>query len=252
MAGGCRAIDSGFRGIRIGHGSRPRPVRRRTSFDRRHRSAVPAGSTENERCAVGEVVHHGAHSFEELRFWARCELSIDVTAPVLSEHAATSGGGRCTRENFWQQTAESGTSPRMRPRKTMKIESLTLSIILLFAVLFDCGIGSASATDFCIELTRTEINHMQERRGDANACAGDESSDIKNATRDLARSNANNAIASQCLNDVTLTIGQQACARIGLVANTSPNNLWTDFPPAAKPNADSVRYIGRGVGGARA
>jgi hypothetical protein len=131
----------------------------------------------------------------------------------------------------------------------MKIESLTLNIFVLFAVLFDCGIGSASATDFCIELATTEINHRQERRGDANACAGDESSDIKNAARDLARSNANNAIASQCLNDVTLTIGQQACARFSLVANTSPNNLWTDFPPAAKPNADNVRYIGRGIGG---
>jgi hypothetical protein len=131
----------------------------------------------------------------------------------------------------------------------MKIESLTLSIIVLFAVLFDREIRSASATDFCIELTRTEINHRQERRGDANACAGDESSDIKNAARYLARSNANNAVASQCLNNVTLTIGQQACARISLVANTSPNDLWTDFPPAAEPNADNVRYIGRGVGG---
>jgi len=129
----------------------------------------------------------------------------------------------------------------------MKTESLTLNIIVLFTVLFDCGIRAASATDFCIELTTTKIR--AERRGDANACAGDESADIKNAARDVARSNANNAIASQCLNDVTLTIGQQACARISLVANTSPNNLWTDFPPAAKPNADNVRYIGRGVGG---
>lgn len=128
----------------------------------------------------------------------------------------------------------------------MKIESLTLSIIVLFAVPY-CGIGSASAADFCIELTTTEINHRQERRGDANACAGDESSDIKNAARDLARSNANNAIASQCLNNVTLTIGQRACARIRLVANTSPNSLWNDFTPAAKSNADYVRYIGRGV-----
>jgi hypothetical protein len=34
-----------------------------------------------------------------------------------------------------------------------------------------------------------------------------------------------------------------------LVANASPNNPWTDAPPAAKPSADSVRYIGRGVGG---
>jgi hypothetical protein len=136
----------------------------------------------------------------------------------------------------------------MGPRKTVKIESLTPNIIVLFVVFFGFEIRSASATDFCIELTTTEINHRQERRGDANACAGDESSDIKNAARDLARSNANNAIASQCLNNVTLAIGQRACARISLVANTSPNNLWTDFSPAAKPSADNVRYIGPGVG----
>jgi hypothetical protein len=150
----------------------------------------------------------------------------------------------------WQQAAESGMQvPERDLEKRRKSNLLPFPLLCFFAVLFDCEIRSASATDFCIELTTTEINHRQERRGDANACAGDESSDIKNAARDLARSNANNAVASQCLNNVTLTIGQQACARISLVANTSPNNLWTDFAPAAKPNADNVRYIGRGVGG---
>jgi hypothetical protein len=162
-------------------------------------------------------------------------------------HRETFTRGRRTRKLLAANGRKRYASPRTGPRKTMKTESLTLNIIVLFTVIFDCGIRAASATDFCIELTTTKIR--AERRGDANACAGDDSADIKNAARDVARSNANNAIASQCLNDVTLTIGQQACARISLVANISPNNSWTDFPPAAKANADSVRFIGRGVGG---
>lgn len=246
MAGGCRAIASGFRGIRIGHGNRPK----NSATSDIVRSPSPLRGQDQPECAVtGEVVHHRTHSFEELVSWARCELSIDVTASVSVSMQqlveAVGAPGKLQAANGKKRYA----SPRTRPRKTMKIESLTLNVIVLFAVLFDCGIGSASATDFCIELTTTEINHRQERRGDANACAGDESSDIKNAARDLARSNASNAIASRCLNDVTLTIGQQACARISLVANTSPNNLWTDFPSATKPNADNVRYVDRGVGG---
>jgi hypothetical protein len=131
----------------------------------------------------------------------------------------------------------------------MKIVSIALNIIVLFTVLFDGGLRSASATDFCIELTAAEFNHRQERRGDENACAGNESSNIKKAARDLARNNANNAIVSQCLNNVTSTIGQRACARANLVANTSLNNSWADFPPAAKSSADKVRYIGRGIAG---
>ncbi|SDS75623.1 hypothetical protein SAMN05444158_3090 [Bradyrhizobium canariense] len=134
-------------------------------------------------------------------------------------------------------------------RRAMKIGSHTCVIIALFAAVFGCGISLVSATDFCIELTGIGFNRGHERRGDENACAGDESLNIKGVARDRARNNANNAIASQCLRDVTHTIGQQACARINLVANTSPNNLWADFPPAAKPNADNVRYIGRGVEG---
>jgi hypothetical protein len=131
----------------------------------------------------------------------------------------------------------------------MKTGSLACNIIALLAAVLGCGISSVSATDFCIELTGVEFNRGHERRGDENACAGDKSSNIKDAARDRARNNASNAIASQCLKDVTYTMGQQACARINLVVNTSANNLWTDVPPAAKPSADSVRYIGRGVGG---
>jgi hypothetical protein len=131
----------------------------------------------------------------------------------------------------------------------MKIGSLACNIVGLFAAVLVCGISSVSASDFCIELTGIAFNRGHERRGDENACAGDKSSNIKDVARDRARNNASNAIASQCLSNVTYTMGQQACARIDLVANTSPNNPWTDLPPAAKPNADNVRYIGRGVGG---
>jgi hypothetical protein len=163
-------------------------------------------------------------------------------------HRETLTRGQRTTETSGSKRQNAACKCRNGTSKSNEIESLTLNIIVLFVVVFGCEIRSASATDFCIELTTTEINHRQERREGPNACAGDDSSDIKNAARDLARSNANNAIASQCLNNVTLTIGQRACARIRLVANTSPNSLWTNFPAAAKPNADYVRYIGRGVG----
>jgi hypothetical protein len=102
-------------------------------------------------------------------------LCCSLTPSSRDTHAGSAHQG-----NFWQQTAESGMQvPEWDFEKTMKIESLTLNIIVLFAVLIDCEIRSASAADFCIELTTTEINHGQERRGDANACAGDDSSDIK-------------------------------------------------------------------------
>src|SRR6266550_3336914 len=56
------------------------------------------------------------------------------------------------------------------------------------------------------------------------------------------------AIAPQCLNNITPSIGQQACNRVNLVANTSTNNSWVNSPPAPKPNANEVKYIGRGIG----
>jgi len=139
--------------------------------------------------------------------------------------------------------------PKEGHRQAMKIGPLTCNMIALFAAVFCCGISSVSGADFCIELPGSEFNRGHERRGDADACAGDVSSNIKDVARDRARNNANNAIASQCLRNVTHTIGQQACARLNLVANTSPNSRWTDFPPAANTNADNVRYVGRGVGG---
>jgi hypothetical protein len=246
MAGGCRAIASGFRGIRIGHGNRPGTVRRRTSFDRRHRCGVPTGSTRvcgnGRSCPLSNALLRRVALLGALRVVYRCHSLCVGEHEQLVE--AVGAPGKLLAANGRMRCASVGTGLR----KTVKIESLTPNIIVLFVVLFGFEIRSASATDFCIELTTTEINHRQERRGDANACAGDESTDIKNAARGLARSNANNAIASQCLNDVTLAIGERACARIRLVANTSPNSLWTDFPPAAKPNADNVRYIGPGVG----
>jgi hypothetical protein len=132
----------------------------------------------------------------------------------------------------------------------MKIGSLALTVVTLSAAPIDYGIGSAFATDFCIELTATEFNRRAERRGDDNACAGSHSLEIKAKARDRARDNANNAIAPQCLDSVTPGIAQRACARVNLAANTSANSSWTDSPPASKPGADKVRYIGHGTGSA--
>ena len=117
-------------------------------------------------------------------------------------------------------------------REAMKIGSLALTVVALSAAPLDYGTRSAWATDFCVELTATEFNHRLERRGDDNACAGSDSSDIKAMARERARDNANNAIASRCLDNVTFDIGKQACTRVNLVANSSPDNSWVDSPPA--------------------
>lgn len=132
----------------------------------------------------------------------------------------------------------------------MKIGSLALTVVALYATPLAHGTRSAFATDFCVELTAAEFNHRAERRGDDNACAGSHSSNIKAIARDRARDNANNAIASRCLNNVTPSIGQRACTRVNLVADASPDSSWVDSPPAPKPVADKVRYIGHGIGSA--
>ena len=127
----------------------------------------------------------------------------------------------------------------------MKVGSLALAVVALCATPLAYEIRSAFATDFCVELTASEFNHRAERRGDDNACAGSHSSDVEAIARDRASDNANNAIASQCLNNVTPSIGQQACTRVNLVANTSANSSWVDSPPAPKPSANKVKYIGQ-------
>ncbi|HWL73193.1 MAG TPA: hypothetical protein VNQ74_04930, partial [Burkholderiaceae bacterium] len=129
----------------------------------------------------------------------------------------------------------------------MKVGSLALVVVALCAPAVSHGIASAFATDFCVELTAAEFNRRAERRGNDNACAGSHSSSIiKAKARDRARDNANNAIASQCLGNVTPDIAQQACTRVNLAANTSANSSWVNSPPAPKPSADRVRYIGHG------
>ena len=137
-----------------------------------------------------------------------------------------------------------------RCRKTMKVGSLALAVVALYALPVAYGIGAAFATDFCIELTASEFNRRVERRGDDNACAGSHSSKIKAKARDRARDNANSAIAPLCLDNVTPGIAERACARANLVTNSSANSSWVDFPPAPKPRADKVRYIGHGNGSA--
>jgi hypothetical protein len=131
----------------------------------------------------------------------------------------------------------------------MKVGSLALAAVL-YAPAVGYGIGSAFATDFCVELTATEFNHRAERRGDDNACAGSRSSNIRAKARDRAGDNASNAIAPQCLNNVVPGIAQRACTRVSLVTNTSANSSWVASPPAPKPSADKVRYIGQGIGSA--
>src|SRR5882757_3444012 len=118
------------------------------------------------------------------------------------------------------------TTVRARTREVMKIGSLALAVVALHALPVGYGIRPAFATDFCVELTANEFNRRAERRGDDNACAGSRSSEIKAKAKDRARDNANNAIASQCLDNVSPSIAQQACTRVNLVANTSANSSW--------------------------
>jgi hypothetical protein len=132
----------------------------------------------------------------------------------------------------------------------MKVGSLALAVVALCAPAVSHVSGPAFATDFCIELTAAEFNRRAERRGDDNACAGDLSSNIRARARDRARDNASNAIAAQCLSNVTPGIGQRACGRVQLVANTSANSSWAASPPESKPSADKVRYVGQGTGSA--
>lgn len=126
----------------------------------------------------------------------------------------------------------------------MKIASRALTIVALCAASLDCGAGSAYAAAFCVELTASEFNHRSNRRGDDNACAGDKNSNIEETARERARDNASNAVARQCLNNVTPQILRQACTRVNLIPNTAPDAGWANFPPAAKFSANKVKYIG--------
>jgi hypothetical protein len=130
----------------------------------------------------------------------------------------------------------------------MKIAPRALAIAALFAAGPDCGIRLAYAAAYCVELTASEFNHSSNRRGDDNACAGDQKSNIEGTARDRARNNANDAVTQQCLNNVTLRISRRACRRVNLIGNTSPDAKWVDVPPAAKSDANKVKYIGRGTG----
>ena len=159
--------------------------------------------------------------------------------------------GRCAGTLLAADAGTRYTTVRARGhREAMRVRSLALAAVALYALAVGYGTRSALAADFCVELTATELNRRAERRGDDNACAGSHSPDIKSRARDRARDNANNAVAQQCLSDVTPGIAQRACTRVNLVANTSANSSWADSPPATKPRADKVRYIGRGTGSA--
>jgi hypothetical protein len=128
------------------------------------------------------------------------------------------------------------------------ITPYAVTIVAFLAANVDFGIRSAHAEAFCVELTASEFNHSSNRRGDQSACAGDKTN-LEGAARDRARSNANDAIARQCLNGVTIQIMRQACSRVNLTTNTSPDLKWDNAPPAAKFSADKVKYIGSAVAG---
>ena len=96
-----------------------------------------------------------------------------------------------------------------------KIARYAVAIVTLLAASLDFWIGSARADAYSVELTAAEFDHSSNRRGgDQNACAGDKSG-IEGTARDRARSNANDAIARQWLNRVTLRIMREACSRGG-------------------------------------
>lgn len=125
---------------------------------------------------------------------------------------------------------------------------LALSVAL-YASAFDCGITPAFSAAFCVELTAAEFNHRAERRGDDNACSGRGTAKTKAVARDRARFNAINAIASQCTQNVTANIAQQACARTNLIVDVSAGTSWLDATPTPKPGAEKVKYLGQGATG---
>jgi hypothetical protein len=120
-----------------------------------------------------------------------------------STHGDASGGK--LRNAVYNGQSEDTGKP-----KSDRLRSLLLRLMRPVAY----GTRSAFATDFCVELTATEFNRRAERQEDDNACAGSHPSNIKAKARDRARDNANNAIAPQCLNNVTPDIRRQACTRV--------------------------------------
>jgi hypothetical protein len=130
----------------------------------------------------------------------------------------------------------------------MRPGSLALTVVL-YAFAFEHGVKPAFAASFCVELTAAEFNYRAERRGDYNACAERPPANTKTVARNRARVNAINAIASRCGN-VTASVAQQACTRATLVVDVSANTSWVDAPPAPKPGATKVKYLGHGTGSA--
>ena len=108
----------------------------------------------------------------------------------------------------------------------------------------ELGTRQASATDFCVQLTRQEFPQSRRRRGDGNGCSDQSAAE---RARSRARDAAYDAIDHICLNNVTQQIAAAACTRVGMAVNTSPFLL---IPPwESQPAADVNRYAGRGVAG---
>ena len=111
----------------------------------------------------------------------------------------------------------------------------------------ELGITRASATDFCVRITRAEFPESRKRAGRHNDCSSDSAFF---AARSRARNNAIGALAFVCTNNITANIAAAACTRVGMTVNTS---AFFIFPPTSLHSVgDETRNIGHGTGTAAA
>ena len=125
--------------------------------------------------------------------------------------------------------------------------STVLAAIILLNAAPELGITQASATDFCVQLTRAEFPHSTKRAGRHNDCSSD---NAFFTARARARNNAINALAFVCTNTISANIAGAACTRVGMTINTS---AFFIFPPMSLHSVgDETRNIGHGTGSAAA
>jgi hypothetical protein len=131
--------------------------------------------------------------------------------------------------------------------KTIWCGSTVLAAIILLNTAPELGITQASATDFCVQLTRAEFPQSRKRAGRHNDCSSDSAFFT---ARSRARNNAINALAFACTNNITADIAGAACTRVGMTVNTS---AFFVFPPGSLHSVgDETSNIGHGRGTAAA
>ena len=121
------------------------------------------------------------------------------------------------------------------------------AIILLINAAPELGITQASATDFCVQLTRAEFPQSRKRAGRHNDCSSDSAFFT---ARSRARNNAIDALAFVCTNNITANIVGAACTRVGMTVNTSAFFIFS--PNSLHSIGDETRNIGHGTGTAAA